>query len=203
MLKEFKEFAMKGNVLDLAVGVVIGAAFQAIINSLVSDIIMPVVSLVTGKVDFSDLAIKVGNTSVNYGNFITALVNFLIIAFSIFLFVKYINKLNKMGENFAKNMDGKVPEKYKKRKNKKQKEAETTEPAPEPETKTCPYCLTEIKYKATRCPNCTSELEQIVAKTVEKVVEEVVAEVPTDEQAKERVVEEVSADEQAKEEITK
>jgi large conductance mechanosensitive channel len=162
MLKEFKEFAMKGNVLDLAIGVVIGAAFQAIINSLVSDIIMPVVSLFTGKVDFSDLAIKVGGSSINYGNFITALVNFLIIAFSIFLFVKYINKLNKMGENLAKNVDKKVSKKLK-------KGHQESEPVvSEPETKICPYCLTEIKYKATRCPNCTSELEKIASEIIKE-----------------------------------
>lgn len=166
MLKEFKEFAMRGNVLDLAVGVIIGSAFQAIINSLVSDIIMPVVSLLTGKVDFSDLSLKVGDASVNYGNFITTMVNFLIIAFSVFLFVKYINKLNKMGEDLAKNVDEKVPKKWKK--NAKGKENEAEKPAPEPETKTCPYCLTEIKYKATRCPNCTSELEPIVSEIVKE-----------------------------------
>ena len=84
MLKEFKEFATRGNIVDLAVGVVIGGAFQSIINSLVSDIIMPAVSIITGKVDFSDMVFTVGSTSIKYGNFITAIVNFLIIAFSIF-----------------------------------------------------------------------------------------------------------------------
>ena len=95
MLKEFKEFAIKGNVVDLAVGVVIGGAFQKIVTSLVEDIIMPAISIFTGKIDFSDMVLTVGNSSIKYGNFITAIVNFLIIAFSIFLIVRYINKLNK------------------------------------------------------------------------------------------------------------
>lgn len=99
MLKEFKEFATRGNIVDLAVGVVIGGAFQSIINSLVSDIIMPAVSIFTGKVDFSDMVFTVGGASIKYGNFITAVVNFLIIAFSIFLVVRYLNKLNKKMEN--------------------------------------------------------------------------------------------------------
>ena len=98
MLKEFKEFATRGNIMDLAVGVVIGGAFQSIINSLVSDIIMPAVSIITGKVDFSDMVFKVGDASIKYGNFITAVVNFLIIAFSIFLVITYLNKLNKKME---------------------------------------------------------------------------------------------------------
>lgn len=108
MLKEFKEFAMKGNIMDLAIGVVIGGAFQSIVNSLVSDIIMPIVSLFTGKVDFSNLKITIENTSINYGNFITAIVNFLIIAFSIFIAVKYLNKLSKIkefGEDLAAKID--------------------------------------------------------------------------------------------------
>lgn len=100
MLKEFKEFATRGNIVDLAVGVVIGGAFQSIINSLVSDIIMPAVSIFTGKVDFSDMVFTVGGASIKYGKFITAVVNFLIIAFSIFLVVRYLNKLNKKMENF-------------------------------------------------------------------------------------------------------
>lgn len=94
MLKEFKEFAMKGNVVDLAVGVVIGAAFQKIVTSLVEDIIMPCISILIGKIDFSDMVLTVGSASIKYGNFITTIVNFLIISFSIFLVVKYINKLN-------------------------------------------------------------------------------------------------------------
>lgn len=98
MLKEFKEFATRGNIVDLAVGVVIGGAFQSIITSLVSDIIMPAVSIITGKVDFSDMVFTVGSASIKYGNFITAVVNFLIIAFSIFLAITYLNKFNKKME---------------------------------------------------------------------------------------------------------
>ncbi|MGN1328047.1 MAG: large conductance mechanosensitive channel protein MscL, partial [Clostridia bacterium] len=96
MLKEFKEFAMKGNVMDLAIGVVIGGAFQKIVNSLVEDVIMPCISLLTGKIDFSDMVLTVGDVSIRYGNFITMIINFLIISFSIFLVVKYLNKLNKV-----------------------------------------------------------------------------------------------------------
>ena len=96
MLKEFKEFAMKGNIMDLAIGVVIGGAFQKIVNSLVNDIIMPGISIITGKVDFSDMVLTVGSASIKYGNFITSIVDFLIIAFSIFLVIRYINKLNKV-----------------------------------------------------------------------------------------------------------
>ena len=109
MLKEFKEFAMKGNVIDLAVGVVIGAAFQKIIDSLVNDIIMPLIAALLGKVDFSDLAFMIKDTPIKYGNFITEVINFLIIAFSIFLAVKYVNKLNerleKVGGNLASKID--------------------------------------------------------------------------------------------------
>lgn len=156
MLKEFKEFALKGNIMDMAVGVVIGGAFQKIVNSLVNDIIMPAISVITGNVDFSDMVFTVGDASIKYGNFITTIVDFLIIAFSIFLVVKYLNKLNKLKElgDLAAKLDknGKII---------KHKEEVVEEPK-EPETKTCPYCLTEVKYHATRCPHCTSELEEKV-----------------------------------------
>lgn len=152
MLKEFKEFATRGNIVDLAVGVVIGGAFQSIINSLVSDIIMPAVSIFTGKVDFSDMIFTVGGASIKYGNFITAVVNFLIIAFSIFLAIRYLNKLNKKMENIKLGHVKKISSKL----GKKIKE----EPAVEPTVKICPYCFSEINYKATRCAHCTSELEK-------------------------------------------
>lgn len=155
MLKEFKEFAMKGNIMDLAIGVVIGGAFQSIVNSLVKDIIMPVVSLLTGKIDFSNLKLTVENTSINYGNFITAVVNFLIMAFVIFLMVRYINKADKLRKSFESELTSKIEKKTGKKKKKKVEEIK------EPELKICPYCLTEIKYKATRCPNCTSILNNI------------------------------------------
>ena len=157
MLKEFKEFAMKGNVVDLAVGVVIGAAFQKIVTSLVEDIIMPCISILIGKIDFSDMVLTVGSASIKYGNFITTIVNFLIISFSIFLVVKYINKLNhpeklkELNDKFVHSID-------KQGRLKKHKKEEKPVAPVEPETKVCPYCLTEIKYKATRCPHCTLEL---------------------------------------------
>lgn len=153
MLKEFKEFATKGNIMDLAVGVVIGGAFQSIINSLVEDIIMPAISIVTGKVDFSDMMFTVGEASIKYGNFITAIVNFIIIAFSIFLAITYINKLNKKMEAISLGQVEKI--------NKKLGKSKKDEPAPEPTVKICPHCFSEINYKATRCPHCTSELEKV------------------------------------------
>lgn len=154
MLKEFKEFATRGNIMDMAIGVVIGGAFQSIINSLVNDIIMPAVSMLTGKVDFSDMVFTIGEVSIKYGNFITAIVNFLIIAFSIFLAITYINKLNKKMEDIKHGQLDKITSKF--RKNKKaDKEPEV--PA-EPLVKTCPYCYSEINYKATKCPHCTSDV---------------------------------------------
>ena len=159
MLKEFKEFAMKGNVMDLAIGVVIGGAFQKIVTSLVGDIIMPSFSILTGKLDFSTLVLTVGDVSIKYGNFITAIVDFLIISFSIFLVVRYINKLNKA--NKLKELNDKLVQSIdKKGKLKKLHKKETQTKNPEPTTKICPYCLSEIKYKATKCPHCTSELKE-------------------------------------------
>lgn len=133
-LKEFKAFALKGNVLDLAVGVIIGAAFQAIVNSLVKDIISPLIGLFAKK-DFSDLVLTIGEVPIRYGAFITAIINFIIMAFLIFVLVKLMNKLSRLGEK---------PEKIK---------DET------PTTKECPFCVSEISIKATRCPHCTSILE--------------------------------------------
>ena len=153
MLKEFKEFALKGNIMQMAVGVVIGGSFQKIVNSLVNDIIMPAISVITGNVDFSDMVFTVGDASIKYGNFITTIVDFLIISFSIFLVVYYINKLNKikeLGDLAATKLD-------KKGRFIKHKEQEVEE-IKEPETKVCPYCLTDVKYHAKRCPHCTSEL---------------------------------------------
>ena len=154
MLKEFKEFALKGNIMDLAIGVVIGGAFQKIVTSLVEDLIMPCISMLTGKVDFSDMVFTIGNASIKYGNFITTIVNFLIIAFSIFIVVKYLNKLRNLkdiGEGLASKLDktGKFAKKH----------VEQEEKVEEPTVKTCPYCLSEIPYKATRCSHCTSQLE--------------------------------------------
>ena len=151
-IKEFKDFAMKGNVMDMAVGLVIGGAFQSIIKSLVEDIIMPFTALFTGSVDYTDWVIEVSTAQIRIGSFITALINFLILALSIFLALKVINGINNKLEKMNKEVEGKLAKKLKKGKKKE-------EVVIEPETKICPYCLSEIKYKATRCPHCTSELE--------------------------------------------
>jgi large conductance mechanosensitive channel len=130
MIKEFKAFIMRGNVMDLAVAVIIGGAFGKIVTSLVSDIVMPVIGLIFGGTDFTGLALTVGNAKVTYGNFINNIIDFIIIALVIFLMIKVIDILKK-------------------------------KPAPvlaEPTTKECPHCFTTIPIKATRCPNCTSEL---------------------------------------------
>lgn len=128
MLKEFKAFAMRGNVLDLAIAVIIGGAFGKIVASLVGDIIMPLVGLLLGGVNFSELSFQVGDAAVKWGAFIQTIIDFLIIAWIIFLIVKGANKLRQ-------------------------------EPPPaEPTTKQCPYCFSVIHIKATRCPECTSEL---------------------------------------------
>lgn len=127
---EFKDFALRGNVMDLAVGVIIGAAFQGIVNSLVADIISPALGIFL-KSDFSDVVWTVFNADIKVGAFITAVINFIIMAFVIFLIVKGINKLTSIGKK------------------------EVVVP---PTTKACPYCYSEINIKATRCPNCTAEL---------------------------------------------
>ena len=137
---EFKEFIARGNVMDLAVGVIIGGAFQSIVNSLVNDMIMPVISLLTGGVNFSNWVIRIGsgeNDTIKYGNFITAVINFLLMALVIFCFVKVMNNLASRKKKLLK------------------KEEES--PAA-PATKICPYCMSEIPIAATRCAYCTSEL---------------------------------------------
>ena len=149
---EFKEFISKGNVLDMAVGVVIGAAFQGIIKSLVDDVIMPFISVITGGLDFSSMCVplkevpegveltatalkEAGIPVFAYGNFISAIIYFIILAFVVFLLVKAVAKVR-----------GFVPKK---------------EEAPaEPTTKKCPFCQSEIDIKATRCPHCTSEITE-------------------------------------------
>ncbi|MGE5677290.1 MAG: large conductance mechanosensitive channel protein MscL [Pseudomonadota bacterium] len=146
MLKEFKAFAMKGNVIDLAVGVIIGGAFGKIVSSLVNDIIMPLVGLLLGNIDFSNLFITLGEGSfktladaqaagvatLNYGLFINNIIDFLIIAFSIFIVIKQLNKITLKKEEPA--------------------------PAAAPTTKTCKYCRSEVHIDATKCPHCTSSL---------------------------------------------
>ena len=144
MLKEFKEFALKGNMIDLAVGVIIGGAFNSLVTSLVDNIIMPVISIFTGKIDFSNMflsldgkeydtlaqAQKAGAATLNYGTFITGLLNFIIMAFVVFLLVKAMNKLRTHNE---------VPQ--------------------EATTKIWPHCKSEIHIDADRCPHCTSKLD--------------------------------------------
>lgn len=131
---EFKEFALRGNVMDLAVGVIIGAAFQAIINSLVNDVISPLIGLIANT-DLSYMVATVGDVEIRYGAFITAVINFIIMALIIFFLVKGMNALAGMG-----------------------KKKEEEKPAA-PTTKVCPYCKSEIAIDATRCPHCTSELK--------------------------------------------
>ncbi|HIU26028.1 MAG TPA: large conductance mechanosensitive channel protein MscL [Candidatus Copromorpha excrementigallinarum] len=129
---EFKEFAMRGNVLDLAVGIIIGAAFTAIVTSLVDDILSPVIGLLV-QVNFSDLAVSIGGVTLKYGSFIMAVINFVIVAFALFVLIKAVNTAMSLG---------------------RKKEEE------QPTTKECPYCKSEINIEATRCPNCTSVLPE-------------------------------------------
>ncbi len=149
MLKEFRKFAMRGNVVDMAVGIIIGAAFGSIVSSLVADIIMPPIGLVLGNVDFANLFLTLkegelagpyaaladaqaaGAVTINYGLFINTIISFLIIAFAIFLLIRGVNRLQE----------------------------EEQAPPEEPTTKDCPYCFSEISIHASRCPNCTSQLE--------------------------------------------
>jgi len=129
MIKEFKNFIVRGNVLDLAVAVIIGGAFGKIITSLVNDIIMPVIGLFMGGVDFSGLAVTVGAAVIKWGLFVQTILDFLLVAFVLFLIIKAANKFQKPA------------------------------PAAAPTTKECPHCFSAISIKATRCPNCTSELK--------------------------------------------
>lgn len=139
MIREFKEFALRGNVMDLAVGMIIGAAFQAIVKSLVDDVISPVIGLFANT-DLSYLVLTVGEVEIRYGAFLTAVINFVIMAAIIFLLVKGMNTLANIG---------------------KKKEREEAAQAPQaPAVKKCPYCKSEIAADALRCPHCTSILEE-------------------------------------------
>ncbi|MBQ8006399.1 MAG: large conductance mechanosensitive channel protein MscL [Lachnospiraceae bacterium] len=135
-MKEFKEFISRGSVMDMAVGIIIGGAFTAIVNSLVNDLVMPLLSLLTGGFDFTKLTVVLGSgegaATLNYGMFIAAVINFLLIALVIFCIIKSINK---MKEKLVKKEEA------------------------DPTTKVCPYCKSEIDIAATRCPHCTSELD--------------------------------------------
>lgn len=161
MLREFKEFAVKGNIIDLAVGVIIGGAFQKIVTSLVNDLIMPAISIITGKVDYTDLCFTVGDVSIKYGSFLTTVLDFLIIAFSIFIMIKYINKMNsKITEVNEQNKKKMKKSRWFRKIEDKIPSSQTEEPKTKPTTKICPFCLSEINIKATRCPHCTSVLEK-------------------------------------------
>lgn len=144
MLKEFKDFVTRGNVLDMAIGIIIGAAFGKIVSSFVSDVLMPPIGLLLGRVDFANLYVNLsggsyssladaqaaGAATINYGLFINTVLDFIIVALAIFLVIRQVNRMRAQPE-----------------------------PVPaEPTTKKCPYCLSEIPIKATRCPNCTSQL---------------------------------------------
>ncbi len=145
MLKEFREFAMRGNVVDMAVGIIIGAAFGKIVTSLVSDVIMPPIGILLGNVDFSNLFINLsdgdyetlaaaqeaGAATINVGVFINTVISFIIVAFAVFLLIRSINRL---------------------------KQKEESGETPSPTTKNCTFCMTSVPLKATRCPACTSEL---------------------------------------------
>jgi len=145
MLKEFKEFAMRGNVLDMAIGIIIGAAFGKIITSMVNDIVMPPIGLLLGKVDFSNLFINLsekqyptlaeakaaGAATLNYGLFLNTVIDFIIVALVIFMLIKQVNRMKRRPEV----------------------------PSEKPTTRECLYCLSSIPIKATRCPHCTSELK--------------------------------------------
>ena len=136
--EEFKAFAMRGNVLDMAVGVVIGGAFTAIVTALVEDIINPLIGLFF-KADFSDVVIGLGGSSIKIGEFVNSIINFLIVAFVLFVVIKFVNSLHKKPEAPAAPEEPTAPE--------------------ELTTKVCPYCQSEISIKAVRCPHCTSKLE--------------------------------------------
>jgi len=170
MLKEFKEFIARGNVMDLAIGVVIGGAFQKIVNSLVNDVIMPFTSIFTGKLDYTSWVINIGNSAIGIGNFITAILNFLIMAFAIFLMVRYFNKLNKKIENMTAKEMAKFNKKFEKQVKKfKKKGKEVPEKEePKPTTKLCQYCYSEININASRCPHCTSVLEEKVNEVIDE-----------------------------------
>lgn len=153
MWKEFRDFAMSGSIIDMAVGIIIGGAFQKIINALVNDIIMPLISIFIGTIDFNDWVISVGQISIKFGSFFTTIINFLIIAFSVFMFIKYINRLNRqLEETGSTQRTRRILPRWIKLKEHKRDIPER------PSTKLCPYCMTKINIRATRCPHCTSDL---------------------------------------------
>lgn len=159
-LNEFKKFAMRGNVIDMAVGIIIGAAFGKIVDSLVKDVIMPPIGLLLGKVDFTNLFVvlrdgvtsapyasldaaqKAGAVTLNVGLFVNAVISFMIVAFAVFILIKAINRV--------------------------QEKIDLGEDTPEPTTKKCAYCFTDIPLKAVKCPNCTADLDEAAEKKIKK-----------------------------------
>ena len=152
MLKEFKDFIMRGNVMDLAVGVIIGGAFSAIVTALTDSFIQPLINLIGGAEIQGTIPLGNSGQALNYGAFLTAVINFLIVAFVLFIMVKTMNTIEKRSKERLEKMAAKIPGKF-------GKVQENEENDVEPETKLCPYCYTEISYKATRCPHCTSKLD--------------------------------------------
>jgi len=152
LIKEFREFINRGNVVDLAVAVVIGAAFTAIVNSVVNDLIMPLISLFTGGIDFSQMKISIGTgehaAAFTYGNFIDAVINFLIVAVVVFLIVRAINDMKKQADRAARH--SKVLKKIRGANG----EEEVVEVPAEPVMVECPYCFEQVREGATRCPHC-------------------------------------------------
>lgn len=155
MFEEFKKFISRGNVMDLAIGIIIGGAFQKIVTSLVGDIVSPGISILTGRFNFAEYNFTFGNATIKYGNFFNTILDFLITAITIFLIVKYLNKFNEG----LKNIPAFEIDTSSKRIIRKKSKA-TEELIPEPTTKICPFCFSEINIKATRCPNCTSVLDE-------------------------------------------
>ncbi|MBO4293135.1 MAG: large conductance mechanosensitive channel protein MscL [Clostridia bacterium] len=164
MFKEFKEFISKGNVMDLAIGVIIGSAFSDIVKALTSSFIQPLLNLIGGAEVKGTIPLGDSGQALDYGAFLTAVINFLIVAFVLFIMVKALNAANKRSKERLEKLAAKVP--LKGRKGKKAAEAKEEEEK-EPETKLCRYCMTEISYKATRCPHCTSILEEEAKKALD------------------------------------
>lgn len=157
LFKEFKEFALKGNVMDLAIGVIIGGAFSGIVTALTENVIQPLINLVGGAEVHGTIVLARNaagevTSAIDYGALITAVINFLIVAFVLFMIVKAINTAEKKNKEALEKLSKKVG---------KKKNGEEEAPVVEPTTKLCPYCLSEIPYKATKCAHCASDLEKV------------------------------------------
>ena len=158
MFKEFKEFIMRGNVMDMAVGVIIGGAFSAIVTSLTENFIQPLINLIGGAEIKGTIPLGTSGQALNYGAFLTAVINFLIVAFVLFIMVKTMNTLERKSKERLEKMAQKLPLR------KKSKKGEEVIVEKDPETKLCPYCLSEIPFKATKCAHCASDLKEEIKK---------------------------------------